>query len=74
MAYPPTKPNHNQAAFTTTDDRSVVSGLSTATGATAKVSDNTGKSAGTVRNRGSAGVLVGSGGRDAAGSTIASGY
>jgi len=64
------------SSLVVTDDRTVGS-RSTATGATAKVSDNTSKDAGTTRDPGltGAGTLVSKGtSRDAAGGTKRSGY
>jgi len=74
MAYPPSKASWGGSAFQGVDDRTVISGRSTSTAGTGKVSDNTSKDAGTVRNYGSTGVLKSKGGRDASGSTIQSGY
>jgi hypothetical protein len=74
MAYPCTKASWGGSVFQSVDDRSVVSGRSTSSAGTGRVSDNTSKDAGTVRNYGSTGVLKSKGGRDASGSTIQSGY
>ena len=74
MAYPPSKASFGGSAFAVVDDRSIVSGRSTSTGATVLVSGNSGKDAGTVRNLLSAGTQVSKGGRDSSGSTRHSGY
>jgi hypothetical protein len=74
MSYPCSKASFGGSAFASVDDRTVVSGRSTSVGATVKVSDNTGKDTGTVRNLLTAGTLVSKGGRDSSGSTRHSGY
>jgi len=74
MAYPCSKASFGGAAFQVGDDRTVVSGRSTAVGATAFTSGNTGKEPGTVRNRGTAGVQASKGGRDSNSATIGAGY
>lgn len=74
MAYPCSKASFGGSAFAVTDDRTVVSGRSTSTGASVLTSGNSGKEPGTVRNLGSAQTLKSKGGRDSSGSTIASGY